>query len=143
MADFESATTDLLVGSDWTVTTRTIYGAVALCPALIALWALVAFGVDDPQGILDTGVGVVTILVALVSAANGYLGGGLIASLALGMSPPTAFGILSLIGDMIENSSSETPLWGLVAVFLAYFGAIAVVAFAVGTTARWAVGYVG
>ncbi|MFC6904879.1 hypothetical protein [Halalkalicoccus tibetensis] len=81
--------------------------------------------------------------VALASALNGYLGGGLAASVALDISPPIGFGILGLIGEWFYNTQGDSPLWALVAVFIVSVGAVAVAAFVVGAAARWAVGYVG
>ncbi len=87
----------------------------------------------------DIGAGLVVVLVALVSVMNGYLGGGLVASVALGISPPIAFGITARIADWLYNTQGDSPLWALVVGFIVIVGTIAVASFAVGAIARWLV----
>lgn len=139
MVQSTSIGTDLLVGFDRTVTLRMILGAVALCPVLVVLWVLVTVGMDEPRSVYDIGAGLVVVLVALVSAVNGYLGGGLVASVALGISPPIAFGITARIADWLYNTQGDSPLWALVVGFIVIVGTIAVASFAVGAIARWLV----
>lgn len=90
MATASAVITDLFVGSDGTVTTRMLYGAIALCPLTVGYLALTSVVTDASREIVPL---LLVAVVALASALNGYLGGGLVASVALGVSPPIGFGI--------------------------------------------------
>lgn len=137
MVNIEATVTDLLVGSDRTLTFRMLYGAVALCPITVIYLLLASVVTDASREIVPL---LLVAAVALTSALNGYLGGGLVASVALGISPPIGFGILGLINEWLYDPQGDSPLWALVVVFIVSVGAIAIVAFSVGTAARWAVG---